>query len=90
MSEDSLPKWRAPLDVEDVQRYTTRAVKAAERIMYDAYAAGDYELALKACTRLTQAAQTYLKVREAGEMEERVEALERAVEARSTNGLHVN
>ena len=84
MSEDSLPKWRAPLDPSDLMRYATRAVKTAERIMYDAYQDGERELALKACTRLTQAAQTYVRVVEAAELEERVAKLERAVEARQS------
>jgi hypothetical protein len=80
MPEDHLPKWRANMDTGDLRRYVTRAVKAAERIMYDAYGRGDEDLALKACTRLTQAAQTYLKVLEADELEERIEALEARID----------
>ena len=74
--ERHLPKWRANMDVSDLRRYTMRAVKTAERIMYDSYERGDTDTALKAVTRLTQAAQTYLKVLEADELEERIEALE--------------
>ena len=84
-----LPRWRAPMDTGDLRRYVNRAVKAAERIMYDAYERGDDDLALKACTRLTQAAQTYLKVLEADELEERIEALEEWAENdRSTSNGH--
>jgi len=82
MPEDHLPKWRANMDTGDLRRYVTRAVKAAERVMYDAYGRGDEDLALKACTRLTQAAQTYLKVLEADELEERIEALEARINSR--------
>ena len=87
MSEDTdgrhLPKWRANMDTGDLRRYVMRAVKTAERIMYDSYEAGDDDTALKAATRLTQAAQTYLKVLEADELEERIEALEETVEQRA-------
>jgi uncharacterized small protein (DUF1192 family) len=89
MADDHhLPKWRKPIDTGDLRRYVMRAVKTAERIMYDAYEGGDKETALKACTRLTQAGQTYLKVLEADELEERIEALEETVEQRAaqTNG----
>jgi len=79
---ETLPKWRASMDTSDLRRYTMRAVKAAERILYDSYDRGDTDTALKAVTRLTQAAQTYLKVLEADELEERIEALEEAIETR--------
>lgn len=81
MSSEGLPRWRATLDVQDLQKRQTRSVKAAERILYDAYERGDEELALKAVTRLTQAVQTYLKVLEAAELEDRLAALEEAVHA---------
>jgi hypothetical protein len=77
---DTLPRWRANMDASDLRRYVMRAVKASERIMYDAYDRGDDDLALKAATRLTQAAQTYLKVLEADDLEERIEAIEAALE----------
>ncbi|PEN10383.1 hypothetical protein CRI94_17350 [Longibacter salinarum] len=80
----TLPRWRANMDAKDLRRYVMRAVKAAERIMYDAYDRGDEDMSLKACTRLTQAAQTYLKVLEADELEERLEAVEKALENQST------
>jgi hypothetical protein len=89
MDRETLPKWRASMDVSDLRRYTTRAVKTAERIMYDAYDEGDTDTALKAVTRLTQAAQTYLKVLEADELEARIEALEEAV-ANSHSGIRRN
>ena len=89
MSRESLPKWRAPIDTDSLTRYSTRAVKAAERILYDAYNRGDDELALKAATRLTQAVQTHLKALEFAELEERLSALEAAVERRS-NGHAYN
>ena len=84
VDDNHLPKWRAPMDTSDLRRYVMRAVKTAERIMYDAYERGDDDTALKACTRLTQAGQTYLKVLEADELEERIEALEERVEEQRT------
>jgi uncharacterized small protein (DUF1192 family) len=72
------------MDTTDLRRYVNRAVKTAERIMYDAYDAGDTDTALKAVTRLTQAAQAYLKVIEADELEARIAALEKWVEEQST------
>jgi diphthamide biosynthesis methyltransferase len=80
MSE--LPRWRTPLDTRKLTKQTTRAVKACERIMYEAYADGDTELALKATTRLQQCAQTHLKALDAADLAERVEALERALKRR--------
>jgi hypothetical protein len=77
------------MDTTDLRRYVNRAVKASERIMYDAYERGEDDLALKAATRLTQAAQTYLKVLEADELEDRIEALEKTV-ANSHNGIRRN
>jgi uncharacterized small protein (DUF1192 family) len=88
--ENHLPRWRAPVDVDDLTRYQTRAVKAANRMMYDAFERGDVDTALKANTRLTQAVQTCLKVLQVGELEERVQALEQAQEQRSTNGIMHN
>lgn len=79
------------MDVDDLRRYQTRSIKAAERILYDAYERGDDDMALKASTRITQAVQAYLKVLQVGELEERVKALEQAQEQRSANGImHAN
>ena len=81
------------MDASDLRRYTMRAVKAAERIMYDSYERGDTDTALKAVTRLTQAAQCYLKVLEADELEERIEAIEERLnerESRASVGIHSN
>jgi len=89
MSDEHLPRWRSPMEPDDLLRYATRAVKAAERVMYDSYAAGDRDMCLKAVTRLTQAAQMYVKVVEVAELEERVEALEERVRAGGT-GIYVN
>jgi hypothetical protein len=88
MPRESLPRWRAPIDLDSLPRYSTRALKAAERILYDAYEAGDDEMALKAVTRLTQAVQTHLKALEATELEERLSALEEAFERSRRNGHH--
>lgn len=86
-----LPKWRATMDTGDLRRYVTRAVKCAERVMYDAYERGDEERALTAATRLQQAARTYLKVLEADELEERIERLEEWAEGQSTtNGTMIH
>lgn len=76
----SLPRWRATADVKDLARHATRAVKAAERILYDSYADGDRDMALKAVTRLTQAVQAHTKVLELADLADRLEALESAVE----------
>ena len=91
MTDRHLPKWRAPADVGDMRRYQTRAVKAAERLLYDAYERGDDDTALKAVTRLTQAVQCYLKVLQVHDLEERVEALETAMQSQPrANGLPRN
>jgi hypothetical protein len=74
--ENNLPRWCKLDTVEDLRRRQMRALKTAERIMYESYENGDMEGALKAATRLTQAARCYLKTVEAHELEERVEALE--------------
>lgn len=79
-SKDTLPRWRATADVDDLARHATRAVKAAERILYDSYAEGDRSMALKAVTRLTQAVQAHTKVLELADLADRMEALEEAVE----------
>lgn len=81
-------RWRKTGDLPDVRRIAWRAMKLAEHVAYDE-GATKAEI-LTASSRLTQAVQAYLKVLEAADLTERVEALERAVEARSTNGLHVN
>lgn len=76
-----LPRWNKLDDLEDARRRQMRAVKTAERIMYDAYEEGDDELALTAATRLTQAVRCYVKVVEASEIEQRISSLENAVRA---------
>ena len=81
------------MDTSDLRRYTMRAVKTAERIMYDSYERGDEDTALKAVTRLTQAAQCYMKVLEADEFEERLEAVEERLNERESGtsiGIHSN
>jgi len=83
-----LPEWRAPMDLEGARRRQMRAVKTAERIMYDAYEEGDDELALTAATRLTQAVRCYVKVVEASEIEERISALESAVQPSGDGAPH--
>jgi hypothetical protein len=89
-NDQHLPRWRVPVDVDDLRRYQTRAVKAAEKIMYRAFAEGDMDTALKANTRLTQAVQTYLKVIQAHDLEERITALEEAQERQQSNGTVFN
>jgi ubiquinone biosynthesis protein UbiJ len=69
------------MDAADARRYMTRAVKTAEKIMYQAFERGDDDMALKAATRITQGVQTLLKVIEVDELEARIEALERQHEA---------
>jgi len=79
-------RWRKPGDLPDVQRIAWRAMKLAEHVAYDDRAT-KAEI-LTASSRLTQAVQAYLKVLEYAELEERLSALEAAVERRS-NGSHV-
>jgi len=76
-----LPRWNKLDDLEDARRRQMRAVKTAERIMYEAYEAGKTDLALTASTRLTQAVRCYLKVMEATDFEKRIERLEEALNA---------
>jgi hypothetical protein len=76
--ENNLPRWCKLDTVEDLRRRQMRALKTAERIMYESYENGDMEGALKAATRLTQAARCYLKTVEADEVMDRLEALEEA------------
>jgi hypothetical protein len=87
MSDDNtphLPRWRALMDVGDAMRLQMRAVKAAERLMYDAYERGDREACRKAANTVTQASRAYVKMAEVHELEARVERLERLHE-RLTN-----
>lgn len=80
-----LPRWRAVGDLSDARRLQWRAVKASERLVYDAYEAGDREEARKAVTTLTQATRAYVSIVEKHELEERLERVERAIE---TQALH--
>lgn len=80
-------RWRKTGGLSDVQRIAWRAMKLAEHVAYDD-GATKAEI-LSASARLTQAVQTYLKVLEAADLTERVEALERALQARE-NGTTVN
>jgi L-rhamnose isomerase len=75
--ERHLPRWNKLDTLEDARRRQMRAVRTAERIMYDAYERGDTETALKAATRVTQGVRCYVKVVEASEFEARIQALER-------------
>lgn len=79
-SEDEsphLPRWRAVGDVSDARRLQWRAVKSAERLIYDYYEQGDREGCRKAVTALTQAIRCYASVVELDELEARIERLER-------------
>ena len=84
---EQLRKWRRTDDVEGLRRRVYRALRTAEVIMY--HPDTDTDKRLKAVTVLQQTARTYLKVLEADELEERIEALEKAEEERQqgrTNG----
>lgn len=92
MSTDRhLPRWRAPMDAADARRYMTRAVKTAEKIMYESYERGDVDTTLAACTRITQATQVLLKCIDADELTARIERLETRndiIERAIQNGHH--
>lgn len=82
LSKD-LTRWRKAGDLEDVRRLQWRAIKMAERVAYDPRSTRSE--VLQASTRITQAVRCYLKVLEADDLLERIEALEDAFETR-TNG----
>lgn len=75
-------------DLSDARRLQWRAVKAAERLLYDQYEDGDREEARKAVTTLTQATRAYVSIVETSEMEERLENVEQALEARTEHRLN--
>lgn len=84
-----LRKWRKADGLEKLRMRVHRALRTAEKVMYQAGREGDRSDALRAATVVQQTARTYLKVLEVDELEERVEALEQAYE--NTNGqLHYN
>lgn len=88
--ERHLPRWRALDDGRDVRRRVMRALRCAERLMYERYEQGDHEGALDAVTRVQQAARCYLKAMEVHSLERRVEALEERLSepTQRTNGTH--
>ena len=73
-----LRRWRKVGEVEDMRRRVWRALRAAEQVMYDE--ASTRKEVLKAATVVQQTARTYLKIVEADELEERLEAVERYLE----------
>ncbi len=77
---ERLKKWRACDDVEGLKRRVYRALRIAEEIAYAPETTTSERL--KACTVMQQTARTYLKVLEADELEERIEALEEAAATR--------
>lgn len=76
-----LRRWRAVGDLDDARRIQWRAVRAAERVMYDPQATRSE--VLNAVTRITQAVRCYLAVIEAAELEARVAALEELLQTRN-------
>jgi len=89
-----LKKWRACDDLGKLRTRVHRAMRSAEAVMYAAGEEGDRAGVLKAATTVQQTARCYLKVLEADELEERIEALEETLDEResaATNGtLHYN
>lgn len=86
---EALKRWRACDDIDGIRRRVFRALRIAEEVAYSEGASRSERL--KACTVMQQTARTYLKVIEADELLERVEALEQAQEAAKSNGkLHYN
>lgn len=85
-----LKKWRACDDLGKLRTRVHRAMRAAETVMYAAGKEGDRACVLKAATTMQQTARTYLKVLEADELLERIEALEAAQERQQSNGTVFN
>lgn len=80
---EPLKKWRKPDDLDETKMRMYRAVRASEQVMYDP--ASTRAQVLRAVHATTQAVNTYLKVLQADELEERIEALEEAI--KSNNNL---
>ena len=84
-----LKKWRALDSREQVQMRVMRALKTVETIMYAEHTPDEERR--KCATTVSQLARTYLKCLEIGDLEERVEALEDAMQSQpTTNGLPRN
>lgn len=67
-------------DVAELKARVWRAVDAAEAVLTDAAADADAALVLRAVHALTQAAGTYARILETGEMEARLADLEARLE----------
>lgn len=75
--EGHLVKARKTGDVSDLRKIVWRAVRAAEQMMFQENATP--ELVFKAIYAISQIGNTYMKVLEVDELEERVAALEEAL-----------
>lgn len=69
-----------PLNLTDVLKILTSAIREAERVLYEA---DDPEMILRCCHALAQATGQYSKLLEIGEFEGRLQALEAAVQRRN-------
>ena len=74
-----LRKWRKPGELDDLKMRVWRAVRAAERVMYDERSTRSE--VLKAATTMQQSARTYVSILEADDLLERIEALEAGLES---------
>lgn len=73
-----LRMWRKPGDLDDLRMRQWRALRAAERVMYDDKSTRSQ--VISAVHAMTQASRAYIKVVEVHELEERLEAVEKALE----------
>lgn len=84
---EELRKWRKLDDLTDVQRRVIRALRTCDTIMYADHTPDEERR--KCATTVSQLARTYLKCLEVGEYEERIRALEEAIQHSGTiNGVH--
>lgn len=70
--------------IQDVQEKVWTAILTAEQVLTKEGA--DDTLRLRAVHAITQAAASYVKITETGELEARLAELEKAIERKSTNG----
>ena len=84
---EQLRKWRRCDDTDRLHMRVTRAIRAAEVILYSDEATIDQRL--KACTVIQQSARTAMAIIETVEIEERITALEEMFN-QQTNGYALN
>lgn len=81
---------RASGDIAAARRKVYRALQMAEAVMMDAAAEDDHATVLRAVHATTQAAATFARIVEVGEMEARLQQLEAAASPSDRRGLYAN